>query len=245
MEHRAAPLEMSPQEFRRLGHLLVDRIAGFLETIRTDPVTPGETPARLRALVGRPPLPDTGAPAERLLAEAADLVIGHSLRNGHPRFMGYITSSAAPIGALADFLAAAVNPNVGAWELAPAASEIEAITVRWIAELVGYPADCGGLLVSGGTVNTLGTLASNGALDLTSGTLNVGGTIDAASYTQSGGTLTGAGALNVGGLLTWSAGTNSFILKGPVPIGSLVTSAVASNGRMRAYTAPNINGKSA
>jgi glutamate/tyrosine decarboxylase-like PLP-dependent enzyme len=143
---------MSPQEFRRLGHLLVDRIAGFLETIRTDPVTPGETPARLRALVGRPPLPDAGAPAERLLVEAADLVIGHSLRNGHPRFMGYITSSAAPIGALADFLAAAVNPNVGAWELAPAASEIEAITVRWIAELVGYPADCGGLLVSGGNM---------------------------------------------------------------------------------------------
>lgn len=152
MEHRAAPLEMSPHEFRRLGHALVDRIAGFLETIRTDSVTPGETPSQLRALVGRPPLPDRGAAPEKLLAEAADLVIGHSLRNGHPRFMGYITSSAAPIGALADLLASAVNPNVGAWELAPAASEIEAITVRWIAELVGFPPDCGGLLVSGGNM---------------------------------------------------------------------------------------------
>jgi glutamate/tyrosine decarboxylase-like PLP-dependent enzyme len=66
--------------------------------------------------------------------------------------MGYITSSAAPIGALAELLAAAVNSNVGAWELAPAASEIEAQTIRWIAELVGYPPDCGGLLVSGGNM---------------------------------------------------------------------------------------------
>jgi aromatic-L-amino-acid decarboxylase len=151
-EERAAPLEMSPEEFRRLGHRLVDRIAGFLATIRTDPLTPGETPAQLRPLVGRPPLPQEGAPAERLLDEATALILGHSLRNGHPRFMGYITSSAAPIGALADLLAATVNPNVAAWELSPAASEIEAQTVRWIAELVGYPPGCGGLLVSGGNM---------------------------------------------------------------------------------------------
>ena len=66
--------------------------------------------------------------------------------------MGYITSSAAPIGVLADLLAATVNPNVGGWELSPIASEIEAQTVRWVAELVGYPVDCGGLLVSGGNM---------------------------------------------------------------------------------------------
>ena len=53
---------------------------------------------------------------------------------------------------LGDFLAAAVNPNVGAWTLSPAATEIESQTVRWIAELIGYPADCGGLLVSGGNM---------------------------------------------------------------------------------------------
>jgi glutamate/tyrosine decarboxylase-like PLP-dependent enzyme len=53
---------------------------------------------------------------------------------------------------LGDFLAAAVNPNVGARVLAPAATEIEAQTVRWIAEFIGYPRDCGGLLVSGGNM---------------------------------------------------------------------------------------------
>jgi aromatic-L-amino-acid/L-tryptophan decarboxylase len=62
---------------------------------------------------------------------------------------------------LGDLLAAAVNPNVGGWSLSPMASEMEAQTVRWIAELVGYPVDCGGLLVSGGNAaNFIGFLAA-------------------------------------------------------------------------------------
>ena len=152
MAQRVTPLEMTPDEFRRAGHEVVERIADLLSTIRTRPVTNGETPAEIRALLGRRPLPQTGSDPVRLLAETAPLLTEHSLYNGHPRFMGYITSSAAPIGALADALAAAVNPNVGGWELSPIASEIEAETVRWVAELVGYPTNCGGLLVSGGNM---------------------------------------------------------------------------------------------
>jgi glutamate/tyrosine decarboxylase-like PLP-dependent enzyme len=53
---------------------------------------------------------------------------------------------------LGDFLASAINANVGSWTLAPAATEIESQTVRWIAELIGYPIACGGLLVSGGNM---------------------------------------------------------------------------------------------
>jgi glutamate/tyrosine decarboxylase-like PLP-dependent enzyme len=79
-------------------------------------------------------------------------LFAHSLFNGHPRFFGYITSSPAPIGMLGDLLASAINPNVGAWKLSPAASEIEGQAIRWVAELIGYPTDCGGILVSGGNM---------------------------------------------------------------------------------------------
>ena len=89
------------------------------------------------------------------LQNAADLLFEHSLFNGHPRFYGYITSSAAPIGMLAELLAAAVNANVGAWKLSPMATEIEAQTIRWLAQFIGYPADCGGLLLSGGNMANL------------------------------------------------------------------------------------------
>src|SRR5204862_6316812 len=90
-----------------------------------------------------------------LLRHTPDLLSQHSLLNGHPSFYGYITSSAAPIGMLAELLAAAVNANVGAWKLSPMATEIEAQTIRWLAQFIGYPADCGGLLVSGGNMANL------------------------------------------------------------------------------------------
>jgi glutamate/tyrosine decarboxylase-like PLP-dependent enzyme len=85
------------------------------------------------------PLPREGSPTTDLLDRAATLLFDHSLFNGHPSFWGYITSSPAPIGMLGDFLASAVNANCGAWLLSPMASEIEAQTVRWIAEMLGYP----------------------------------------------------------------------------------------------------------
>jgi aromatic-L-amino-acid/L-tryptophan decarboxylase len=152
LRYRIAPLEMSPSEFRKAGHRLIDQVAELLCTLPERPVAPNETPATLRALLGSRSLPEQGHDASSLLDEAADLLFDHSLFNGHPRFMGFITSSAAPIGALGDLLATAVNPNVGSSLLAPMATEIEAQVVRWIAEMIGYPSDCGGLLVSGGNM---------------------------------------------------------------------------------------------
>ncbi len=103
-------------------------------------------------LGGNRMLPAEGADPATVLAEATRLVLEHSTFNGHPRFFGYITSSAAPLGALADLLASTVNPNVDAWALSPVATEIERQTIRWIAELLGFPGECGGLLVSGGNM---------------------------------------------------------------------------------------------
>ena len=156
IEKRAAPLAMQPEEFRALGYQLVDRIAAFLDSLPDRRVTPGESPLDVRQALGAErPLPQRGANPALLLNHAADLLFEHSLFNGHPRFWGYITSSAAPIGALGDLLAAAVNPNVGAWLLSPMASEIEAQTIRWIAEMLSYPPDCAGLFVSGGNMANL------------------------------------------------------------------------------------------
>ena len=161
---RHAPIEVEAEEFRRLGHGLVDEIADFLDALPERRVAPGETPHEVRAALGGGGLPEHGTPADELLAETTRLLFEHSTFNGHPRFLAYITSSAAPIGALGDLLAASVNPNVGGWDLSPLASEIEAQTIRWIAELIGYPADCGGLLVSGGNMaNFIGFLAARRA----------------------------------------------------------------------------------
>lgn len=153
---RQSPLAMDAATFRSLGHQLVDQVAARLESIPGGPVTRNESPSAVReALDLTGPLPEDGMDPALLLEQTTERLFGHSLFNGHPRFFGYITASPAPIGMLGDLLASAVNPNVGGWLLSPAATEIESQTVRWIAEFIGYPADSGGILVSGGNMANL------------------------------------------------------------------------------------------
>ena len=172
---RQAPLSMDAPAFRALGHQLVDHLADALDQVQRGPVTRDESPSSVRAALNtHAALPERGADPAGILRDAIRLLFEHSLFNGHPRFFGYITAAPAPIGILGDFLASALNANVGGWMLSPAATEVESQTVRWIAEFIGYarkgdshpsgdehargsetaplPADCGGLFVSGGNM---------------------------------------------------------------------------------------------
>ena len=147
---RTSALDMSAADFREIGHRLIEQIAEFYESLPERELTTAKGRSEIRELLGTDRLPEQGAAAGDLLRDVAPLIFDNSLHNGHPRFLGYISASAAPLGALADLLAASVNSNVAKWELSPIASEIETQTVRWIAELIEYPADCGGIMVSGG-----------------------------------------------------------------------------------------------
>ena len=152
-DSRHAPLAMDASTFRTLGRRLVDQLADLMEGVPRGPVTRDVAPSAIRAAFGLDePLPEQGDDPAQLLERTAERLFTHSLFNAHPRFFGYITAPPSPIGVLGDLLASAVNPNVGSWRLSPAATEIELQTVRWIAELIGYPRECGGLLVSGGNM---------------------------------------------------------------------------------------------
>ncbi len=163
---RESAFELDPEEFRALGHELVDELAEVLSSLRSPasrPVAPGETPDEVQALVGNGPLPENGSPASDVLREASALVRDHSLYNGHPRFLGYITAAPAPLGILGDLLASGVNPNVGGWPLAPIATEIERQTIRWIGELIGFAAGDGVLVSGGNMANIVGVAAARRA----------------------------------------------------------------------------------
>ncbi len=149
---RSIPVKMSKEEFKKVGHYLIDSIADFFDNIASRPVTTGETGKQLQSILGTGSLPESGIAAELIMKKATELLYNHSLFNGHPKFLGYITSSATPLGALADLLGAAVNPNVGANILSPMATEIEKQTIRWLAELIGVSPESGGILVSGGNM---------------------------------------------------------------------------------------------
>ena len=202
---RQAPLAMDAATFRALGHRLVDQLAASLDAIPGGPVTRDASPSAIRrALDLTTPLPEAGSDPGPLLEQATQLLFEHSLFNAHPRFFGYITAAPAPIGVLGDLLAAALNANVGAWTLSPAATEVESQTVRWIAELIGYPVECGGLLVSGGNMaNMVCFLAARAAragwnirehgVAMSSGRLRVYGSAETHTWIQKAADIGGLG----------------------------------------------------
>ncbi|WP_339709874.1 aminotransferase class V-fold PLP-dependent enzyme [uncultured Kriegella sp.] len=151
-EKRENAIAIEKEEFQKLGYQLIDRIADFIDTLEERPVTTTKTPSELQRTLGDVPLPANGTPAAELLTKTTELLFHNSLFNGHPKFLGYITASAAPLGALADLLASSVNPNVGAQILSPIATEIEKQTVKWLAEFIGVSSNYGGILVSGGNM---------------------------------------------------------------------------------------------
>ena len=157
-----ALIDISSDQFREIGHKLIDDIAGLLSGIGDGRVTSGISPVESKELVGANiTLPEKGEDPKQIISRSFETLSKNSLFNGHPKFWGYITASATPIGVLGDLMAAAINPNLGSWKLSPIATEIEAQAVRWIAELIKYPSDCGGIFVSGGNMaNFVGFLAA-------------------------------------------------------------------------------------
>jgi glutamate/tyrosine decarboxylase-like PLP-dependent enzyme len=160
-DDRKSPIQLSPESFKKLGHQLVDQISELLFSISDYPVTPGESPEEIRKfLKSGDKLSEEGTDPDTLLNRASRLLMEHSLFNGHPKFWGYVTSSAAPLGILGELLAAGINANAGAYTLSPMATEMERQTIRWIGELMDYPAN-GGLMVSGGNMaNFVGFMAA-------------------------------------------------------------------------------------
>ncbi len=143
--------DLEPEEFRRLGYQAVDMIADYFGALDELPVFPGKSSEEI-ARVFAEPLPQQGSHPDEVLQEWSRRVLPNSTHVGSPRYFGYVNGSGTMIGVLADALAASVNMNPGGWKPGPSATEIERRTIAWIAEMIGYPSDCGGLLTSGGTM---------------------------------------------------------------------------------------------
>ena len=143
-------LDLDGAEFRRLGHQMVELMAETLEAERSDPVLQNVSGREIKGRFEEA-LPCTGSEPEAVLAECRRALLQHSRRNGHPRFFGYVSSSADPIGILADGLTSALNQNVTAWRSAPAATVIERLVIRWLDQMTGFAGGGHGLLVSGGS----------------------------------------------------------------------------------------------
>ncbi len=89
------------------------------------------------------PLPERGLPLESILGELEQRSRGGVAGATGGRYFGYVTGGALPAAAIVEAWTAAVDQNVGMWPLGPAAVELEQVTIRWLAELLEFPAGSG------------------------------------------------------------------------------------------------------
>lgn len=139
--------DLDPEEVRRLGRLAADCVAEHRALLTERPVF-GKVGAD--AATFELPLPETGRPADEIIAFVRRHVMPRPMGNSHPRFFGFINASADPLGIVADYLASAMNPNC--WGGDHAAVHVENRVIRWLCELMGFPADGQGILASGGSM---------------------------------------------------------------------------------------------
>lgn len=142
---------MDLTEFRAVGMQVIDAIAEYHAALPRRRVLPDVRPDAVAALF-QGDLPEEGEAAASLVADWRERVEPLLTAVGSPRHFGYVNGSGSMIGIMAEALAACTNTNAGAWNLGPAATEIERQSLRWICEFIGYPSDASGLFVSGGTM---------------------------------------------------------------------------------------------
>src|ERR1043166_8025088 len=129
---------MPPDEFRRHGHAIVDWIARYFESIEQYRVLPDITPGNLTAALPAE-APDTGEPFESVLADLDRLILPNTTHWNHPGFFAYFAITGSGPGVLMDFVSAALNQQAMLWRTSPAATELEEVTLRWLAQLMHLP----------------------------------------------------------------------------------------------------------
>ncbi len=142
-----------------MGREVLERIAVYYGSLAERAVVEPTTSTALREAIGEP-LPRAGMEFDALLRTIDDVVVRYSRHNGHPRFFGYISSPGTAVAAMAALIEAALNINVSCWRSAPAATEIERVTIGWLKGMLGFPAAGVGLLTSGGSMANLAGLAA-------------------------------------------------------------------------------------
>jgi glutamate/tyrosine decarboxylase-like PLP-dependent enzyme len=147
--------DLDSEDVRRLGHRVADLVADHRASLLERPVF-GKLGAAAALL--DEPLPEEGQPLDAVLEEVRDRILPHAFGNSHPRFFAFINATADPVGTAADYLASAMNSNC--WGGDHAAIHVEAVVVRWVAAILGYPPTAEGLLTSGGSMANFTALAT-------------------------------------------------------------------------------------
>lgn len=150
---------MTPEEFRRYGHQIVDWIADYRSSLHSRPVMAQTKPGEVRAQLAQNP-PEQPEPFETVLRDLDDVVLpGLSLWQ-HPMFYGYFPANSSLASVLGDFLSTGLGVLGLAWQSSPALTEVEEVATDWLRQMLGLSDAWQGVIQDTASTSTLVALLS-------------------------------------------------------------------------------------
>jgi aromatic-L-amino-acid decarboxylase len=150
---------MTPDEFRRQGHRLIDWIADYRETLSERPVMglpePGEIKAGLPASA-----PESPEGFEAIFRDLDSILLPGISHWQHPSFFGYFPANSSLSSVLGDFLSTGLGVLGLSWQSSPALTELEEVVADWLRQLVGLSGNWSGVIQDTASTSTLLALIS-------------------------------------------------------------------------------------
>ncbi|SDA87320.1 Glutamate or tyrosine decarboxylase [Algoriphagus alkaliphilus] len=150
-------LTLDPENWdamRQLGHRMIDDLFDYWENIRNEKIWK-PIPQEVKEFLDQP-IPEKGQNPEDVYREFKQNIFPYNKGNVHPRFFAWIQGTGTPLGVLADLLASGMNPNVAIGE--HSAMYVDRQVVNWCKELMNFPSEASGILVSGGSMANITAL---------------------------------------------------------------------------------------
>src|SRR3954469_499883 len=145
---------MTPEEFRRLGHQVVDWIADYRATVGERPVMARSKPGEVKAALPASP-PSAPESFDTVLRDLDDIIMPGISHWQHPSFFGYFPANSSSASVLGDFLSTGLGVIGLSWQSSPALSELEEVTTDWMRQMVGLSPAWSGVIQDTASTSTL------------------------------------------------------------------------------------------
>jgi aromatic-L-amino-acid decarboxylase len=142
---------MTPEQFRTYGYAVIDWIADYQIRVGELPVLSQVEPGQIyRALPGHPP--EQGEDFAAILSDLDEILLPGITHWQHPSFFAYFPANSSGPAILGDLLSSGLGVQGMIWATSPAATELEMLTLDWLAELLGLPGSFRSDGVGGGVI---------------------------------------------------------------------------------------------
>ncbi len=129
---------MTSEQFRSLGHELVDWIACYLDGVESLPVRPRVEPGEIAAMLPTEP-PARGEDWRAIIADLDRIIVPGLTHWQSPNFFAYFPANGSHPGILGDLVSTGLGVNGMLWATSPAATELETRVLDWLGEMIGLP----------------------------------------------------------------------------------------------------------